>query len=414
MKVTGIKTYICDAYRTNWVFVKVLTDEGITGVGEATLEYREPTVVQAIKELERYLVGKDPHNIEAFWSQMYRDAYWRGGVVLMSALAGVEMALWDIKGKALGVPVYQLLGGKVRDSIKCYANAWFAGAKKPEEFATMAKIAVQNGFSGLKWDPFGKAFMHIEKKDLHEAIDCIAAVKDAVGDQVHLIIEGHGRFNVPTAVRIGNMLEPFDILWFEEPIPPDDKEGIAWVRKKIATPVSGGERLYSRWEYLDYLRMECADFWQPDVSHAGGISEVRKIAAMAEAHHIAVCPHNPSGPVANAASLQLAACMPNFFLLETTFRTARTSRPKRYASKTAKCSFPTNPVWAWTSTKTPSPNTPTRPTISATTKARLRTSAPKAKPSAVTFRRSRAVVGTKKGMGASHSFFLCKFFFDII
>ena len=317
MKVTGIKTYICDAYRTNWVFVKVLTDEGITGVGEATLEYREPTVVQAIKELERYLVGKDPHNIEAFWSQMYRDAYWRGGVVLMSALAGVEMALWDIKGKALGVPVYQLLGGKVRDSIKCYANAWFAGAKKPEEFATMAKIAVQNGFSGLKWDPFGKAFMHIEKKDLHEAIDCIAAVKDAVGDQVHLIIEGHGRFNVPTAVRIGNMLEPFDILWFEEPIPPDDKEGIAWVRKKIATPVSGGERLYSRWEYLDYLRMECADFWQPDVSHAGGISEVRKIAAMAEAHHIAVCPHNPSGPVANAASLQLAACMPNFILLET-------------------------------------------------------------------------------------------------
>lgn len=317
MKVTQIKTFICHAYRTNWVFVKVITDSGLYGVGEATLEYREPTVVQAIKELERYLVGKDPHNIEAFWHDAYRDAYWRGGVVLMSALAGVEMALWDIKGKALGVPVYQLLGGKVRDSVKCYANAWFAGAKKPEEFAQKAKIAVKNGFSGLKWDPFGKEYLNIDPKHLNEALDCIAAVKDAVGDQVHLIIEGHGRFNVPTAVRIGNALEKFGILWFEEPIPPDDKKGIAWVRSKIATSVSGGERLYSRFEYADYLRMECADFWQPDVSHAGGIMEVRKIAAMAESHYIPVCPHNPSGPVANAATLQLAACIPNFYLLET-------------------------------------------------------------------------------------------------
>ena len=317
MKVTQIKTFICHAYRTNWVFVKVITDSGLYGVGEATLEYREPTVVQAIKELERYLVGKDPHNIEAFWHDTYRDAYWRGGVVLMSALAGVEMALWDIKGKDLGVPVYQLLAGKVRDSVKCYANAWFAGAKKPEEFAQKAKIAVKNGFSGLKWDPFGKEYLNIDPKHLNDALDCIAAVKDAVGDQVHLIIEGHGRFNVPTAVRIGNALEKFGILWFEEPIPPDDKKGIAWVRSKIATPVSGGERLYSRFEYADYLRMECADFWQPDVSHAGGIMEVRKIAAMAESHYIPVCPHNPSGPVANAATLQLAACIPNFYLLET-------------------------------------------------------------------------------------------------
>ncbi len=317
MKVTAIKTFVCHAYRTNWVFVKVMTDSGLYGVGEATLEYREPTVVQAIMELERYLVGKDPHNIEAFWHDTCRDAYWRGGVVLMSALAGVEMALWDIKGKDLGVPVYKLLGGKVRDSVKCYANGWFAGAKTPEEFAEKAKIAVENGFSGLKWDPFGKAYLNIDPKSLNDALDCVAAVKDAVGDKVHLIIEGHGRFNVPTAVRIGNALEKFGILWFEEPIPPDDKKGIAWVRSKISTPVSGGERLYSRFEYADYLRMECADFWQPDVSHAGGIMEVRKIASMAEAHYIPVCPHNPSGPVANAATLQLAACTPNFYLLET-------------------------------------------------------------------------------------------------
>lgn len=317
MKITGIKTCICHAYRTNWVFVKVLTDSGIYGVGEATLEMRELTVEQAIKELERYIVGRNPHHIEAIVHDIYRDAYWRGGVVLMSALAGVEMALWDIKGKDLGVPVYQLLGGKVRDSVPCYANGWFAGAKQPEEFAQKAKIAVKAGFKALKWDPFGKEYMNISPVELKKALDCVAAVKEAVGDQVHLIIEGHGRFNVPTAIRIGHALKEFNILWFEEPIPPDDKAGIAWVRKKIDTPVSGGERLYSRYDFVDYLRMECADYWQPDVSHAGGIMELKKIASLAESHYIPICPHNPSGPIANAATLQLAACIPNFYLLET-------------------------------------------------------------------------------------------------
>ena len=317
MKITSIKTYLCHAYRTNWVFVKVFTDEGISGVGEATLEYKEHAVSAAIGELERALVGRDPRAIEAIWHDCYRDAYWRGGAVLMSALAGVEMALWDIKGKALGVPVYELLGGKIRDCVPCYANGWFAGSKTPEDFARCARAAVDAGFSGLKWDPFGSSYMNIDPKTLSSALDCVAAVKDAVGSRANLIIEGHGRFNVPTAVRIGNELGKFGILWFEEPVPPDDKQAIAWVRSKISTPVSGGERLYSRFEYADYLRMECADFWQPDVSHAGGIMEVKKIAAMAEAHHIPVCPHNPSGPVANAATLQLAACVQNFYLLET-------------------------------------------------------------------------------------------------
>ena len=317
MKITEIKTFLCHAYRTNWVFVKVMTDEGIYGVGEATLEYKEHAVISAIHELDRALVGKDASRIEALWHECYRDAYWRGGPVLMSALSGIEMALWDIKGKALGVPVYELLGGKIRDSVPCYANGWFAGSKTPEDFARCAKKAVEAGFSGLKWDPFGSAYMNIDPRGLNTALECVEAGKAAVGDKVHLIIEGHGRFNVPTAVRIGNELDNFGILWFEEPIPPDDKRGMAWVRAKIATPVSGGERLYSRFDYLDYLRMECADFWQPDVSHAGGIMEVKKIAAIAEAHHIPVCPHNPSGPVANAATLQLAACVQNFYLLET-------------------------------------------------------------------------------------------------
>ncbi len=316
MKITSIRTLICHAYRTNWVFVKVQTDSGLHGVGEATLEHRELTVAQAVRELERSLVGKDPHNIEALWHQVYRDAYWRGGAVLMSALSGVEMALWDIKGKALGVPVYQLLGGKVRDSVPCYANGWFAPAKTPDEFAAKARLAVQAGFRGLKWDPFGASYLEIDKRGLREALTCIEAVVSAVGPEVDILIEGHGRFNVPTAIRIAHALEDFDIHWFEEPIPPDNLEALAEVKLRTRVPIAAGERLYSRWDYQRFFTLRCADYAQPDVSHTGGIMEVKKIAAQAEANHIAICPHNPSGPVANAASLQLAACVPNFSVLE--------------------------------------------------------------------------------------------------
>lgn len=317
MKVTDIKTFICHCYRTNWVFCRVETDEGIYGLGEATLEYREPTVEQAILELKRYLVGKDAHDIEAFWHDTYRDAYWRGGPVLMSALSAVEIALWDIKGKALGVPVYQLLGGKVRDRVPCYANGWFAPAKTPDEFAAKARETVKAGFKGLKWDPFGSAWLTIGKKELRESIRCVQAVVEAVGDEIEILIEGHGRFNVPTAIRIAHALEDFDILWFEEPLPPDNLAGLAEVKRRVRVPIAAGERLYSRYDYREFFRLGCADFAQPDISHAGGIMELRKIAAMAECHHIPFCPHNPSGPVANAATLQLAACTPNFAFLET-------------------------------------------------------------------------------------------------
>lgn len=317
MKITAINTFICHCYRTNWVFVKVMTDEGLYGVGESTLEYRELTVAQAVKELERTLVGRDPHQIEAIWHQTYRDAYWRGGPVLMSALSGVEMALWDIKGKALGVPVYQLLGGKVRDSVPCYANGWFAPAKTPDEFAAKAREAVAAGFSGLKWDPFGAAYMEISKSALRESLRCVEAVVGAVGPEVEILIEGHGRFNVATAIRIAQALEEYDITWFEEPVPPDNLEALAEVKSRVRVPIAAGERLYSRWDYQRFFALRCADFAQPDVSHVGGIMEIKKIAAQAEANHLAICPHNPSGPVANAASLQLAACVPNFRVLET-------------------------------------------------------------------------------------------------
>lgn len=316
MKITAVKTFVCNAFRTNFVFVKIETDSDIHGWGEATLEYKEPTVVAAIHDLEYYLIGKDPQNIEAFRHDCYRDAYWRGGPVLMSALAGVEMALWDIKGKALGVPVYQLLGGKVRDAVPAYVNGWFSPAKTPEEFAEKVIQVRDNGFTACKWDPFGKAWLQISKKDLATAMECVRQVAAAAGNDVDLLIEGHGRFDIPTAVKIARQLEEFDIFWFEEPIPPDDKEGLAEVKRRSRVPIAAGERLYNRYEYRQFFDLSCSDYIQPDISHAGGLMELRFLGAEAEARHIGFCPHNPSGPVANAATLQLAACVPNFVKLE--------------------------------------------------------------------------------------------------
>ncbi len=317
MKITAVESYVCHCYRANWVFVRLVTDSGLYGIGEATLEMREPTVAEAVRELERHLIGRDPHDVEAIWHEAYRDSYWRGGPVLMTALSGVEMALWDLKGKDLGVPVWQLLGGKVRDRVPCYANGWFSPAKTPDEFAEKARAAVAQGFQGLKWDPFGKAYRTISKPELRQALACVQAVAEAAGPEVNILVEGHGRFDVPTAIRIAHALADFDVTWFEEPVMPDYPAGMAEVVRRSSVPIAGGERLYSRWDARTYLELGCADILQPDVSHVGGVGELKKIAAMAETYSRMVCPHNPIGPVANAATLHLAACVPNFWLLET-------------------------------------------------------------------------------------------------
>jgi galactonate dehydratase len=316
MKITDIKTFTIYCFRTNWVFVKVYTDEGITGLGEATLEYKENAVEGAVNDIKRYLIGKNPLDIELHYHNIYRDAYWRGGAVLMSALSAIESCLWDINGKSLGVPVYRLLGGKFNDKVKIYVNGWFAGAKTPEEFAEKAKEVVKRGIKAMKWDPFGKAYMNITHQELDNALKCIAAVREAVGDSIDLLIEGHGRFNIPTAVKIAKELEPFKPMFFEEPVPPDNLEALAEVKKKSPVAIAAGERLYTRYAYKNMFENRAADYIQPDISHSGGIMELRKIAAMAEAYYIPFAPHNPSGPVANAATLQLAACTPNFCILE--------------------------------------------------------------------------------------------------
>ena len=316
MKVTDIKTFVVDCFRTNWIFVKVYTDEGIDGVGEGTLEYKEKALVGAVEHIKSYLVGKDPRQIEKHFHDIYRDAYWRGGAVLMSALSAVEMALWDILGKSLSVPVYQLLGGKVNDDCRIYINGWFAGAKTPEEFGAKAKEAVKRGVTAMKWDPFGKNYLQISNKDLDTALKCIAEVRSAVGNEVDLLIEGHGRFDVPTGIKIAQELEQFKVMWFEEPVPPNNLEALKAVRDKSPVAISAGERLYTRFDYNELFKIRACDYIQPDVSHAGGIMELKKIAAAAETHYIPFAPHNPSGPVANAATLQLAACCPNFCILE--------------------------------------------------------------------------------------------------
>lgn len=317
MKITAVEPLLCHAYRCNWLFVKISTDAGIHGVGEGTLEYREETVATALREMERTLVGKDPRCIEALWHEQFRDVYFRGGPVYLSALSAVEMALWDILGKSLNTPVYQLLGGKVRETVPCYANGWFAGSKTPEDFARCARLTVEAGYAGLKWDPFGSTYLRISPREFHAALECVEAVHAEVKGRADLLIEGHGRFDIPAAVSIARELARFEVAWFEEPLPPGNLSALAEVKQRSPVPIAAGERLYSRWDWQDFFRLRPADFIQPDVTHVGGIAELKKIAAQAEANFLPVCPHNPSGPVANAATLQLAACIPNFYLLET-------------------------------------------------------------------------------------------------
>ena len=316
MKIVDIKTFVVYAYRVNFVFLKVYTDEGIVGLGEGTLDTKENALLGAIEDLRPLIIGKNPMNIEKLMHDLYRDSYWRIGVVLQSALSMLEMALWDICGKYFNTPVMNLLGGQFRDEIKMYANGWFAGAKTPDDFGQKAKEAVAVGIRALKWDPFGKSYMYMERADFHRAIDCVAAVRDAVGPDIDLLIEAHGRFDVSTAVEIAQALRPYDPMFMEEPVPPDNLDALAAVHKKSPIPIAAGERLYSIRSFHEFLTKGCADFAQIDVSHCGGIMALKKMAAMAEACYVALAPHNPSGPVANAASLQLAGNLPNWRILE--------------------------------------------------------------------------------------------------
>ncbi len=317
MKITGLKTFVANVQRTNLVFVKLYTDAGHEGVGEATLEWKTLTVVAALEELERVLVGRDPFASDAIIEQLHRDSYWRTGAVFRTALGAIDAALLDIKGKALGVPVYELLGGRFRDRVKCYANHWYFGAQTPEQYADLARKAVAMGYGALKWDPFDAADLEMSRAERTKTIDIVAAVREAVGPDVELMLDVHGRLNVPTAIAMCKALEPYDLTWVEEPTPPENIDALAQVRRASNVPIAAGERWYEPARFLEALQKEAVDILQPDVSHAGGLAETKRIAHMAHANLIPVAPHNPVGPVMNAMTLHTAVAIPNFTLFET-------------------------------------------------------------------------------------------------
>ncbi len=324
MKITDLKVFHMAGGHANWIFVKLYTDVGLTGVGESSMERHDPLLIRALESFRDFLIGKDPHRIELIWNSLYKQTFWYGQLIQLAALSGVEQALWDIKGQALGVPVHELLGGRLRDRVRAYANAWaFQGVvtetkdeDTPESVARQAEAMVERGFTAMKWDPFRDGGQVISRSEENYALESVQAVREAVGPDIDLLIECHGRFNMWSAIRIAHKLEPLDPFFYEEPIPPDNIDAMAEVQRAIRIPVATGERLYTRWDFRPLLEKQAARIIQPDICHAGGILELKKIAAMAETYYVSVQPHNSNGPLSTVASLHLDACIPNVQIQE--------------------------------------------------------------------------------------------------
>ena len=310
MKITGLATFIVPP---RWCFLKIETDEGVSGWGEPVVEGRAHTVAAAVDELADYLVGKDPRLIEDHWTVMYRGGFYRGGAVHMSAIAGIDQALWDIKGKALGVPVHALLGGQLRDRIRVYS--WIGG-DRPGDTARMAQDCAERGFTAVKMN--GTEELRIV--DTHDKVDAVLtrvqAIRDALGPNFGIGVDFHGRVHRPMAKVLAKELEPFKLMFIEEPVLSEHAEALKEIANHCSTPIALGERLFSRWDFKRILQEGYVDIIQPDPSHSGGITETRKIAAMAEAYDVAVALHCPLGPIALAANLQLDAVCYNAFIQE--------------------------------------------------------------------------------------------------
>ncbi|CAM3376986.1 galactonate dehydratase [Paracidovorax anthurii] len=310
MKITRLTTFLVPP---RWCFLKIETDEGLVGWGEPILEGRAHTVAAAVEELGDYLIGKDPRHIEDHWTVLYRGGFYRGGGVHMSALAGIDQALWDIKGKALGVPVSELLGGNVRDRIRVYS--WIGG-DRPGETARQARDAVARGFTAVKMNGT-EELQYVDSFDkVERCLQNVAAVREAVGPHVGIGVDFHGRVHRPMAKILIKELEPYRLMFIEEPVLSEHGEALKEVARLSSTPIALGERLYSRWDFKRVLSEGCVDIIQPDPSHAGGITETRKIASMAEAYDVALALHCPLGPIALAANLQIDAVCYNAFIQE--------------------------------------------------------------------------------------------------
>lgn len=329
MKITRLRTLVANENPErggrNWTVVFVETDEGITGIGDATLEDKEQTVIAAVSDYEPYLIGEDPTRIEWLWQRMYRHGFWRAGVALLTAISAIEHALWDINGKILGVPVYRLLGGACRDRVRLYTHFGPSQSLGNEPAADSIKSAIDNarriveeeGFTALKTGPFPRQEAVDEREWIDHAVRLADAFRQAFGSKVDLMYDCHGRPRPAVALRLARALEPYNLLFLEELVPPDNIEAMRKVSEaRPSVDIATGERLFTKWGFRELLEKQIVDIIQPDPAHDGGILETRKIAAMAESYYVQVAPHNPYGPVATAVGIHLGACIPNFLILE--------------------------------------------------------------------------------------------------
>jgi galactonate dehydratase len=316
VKITRFETFLTNAGLRNYLFLRLHTDTGLTGIGEATLEWQEKTVQTLAHEwVEGRILGRDPFDVESVIGGMIRDQY-QGGSTVMTAISGVEIALWDIIGKACKQPVYRLLGGRCQPRLPAYANGWYGGARAPREYAERGREAVGRGYRALKFDPFGTAWKDMTAEESEAAVERVAAVREAVGPAVGLMIEFHGRLSAGSAVDMIRRLERFAPTWCEEPVVPESLDLLAEVKRSVPSPIAAGERFYTLADFYRLIALRAADVVQMDLAHCGGLWCGKKIAAMAAVQDLRVAPHCSVGPVALAACLHFDVSTPNFMIQE--------------------------------------------------------------------------------------------------
>lgn len=326
MRITKIETHVCNARMRNWIFVKVLTDTpGLWGWGEATLEWHTRSVVGAIADLEPLLIGEDPTRIEYLWQIMYRQHFWHGnGIVRGTAISGIDIALWDILGKVHGVPCHKLWGGPVRDYVRLYSHL---GGGKMEEFyqtdpadasrfAELAQKSVAEGFTAFKTMAVPETMPLEGLAPVRYAEKCVAAMREAVGEGIDIMVDCHARPSPRMGHLFAEALEPYGLYWFEEPCWPETVDDIASIQRAVRTPIATGERLVGIHAFRELLEKRACSVIQPDITHCGGLSEARRIAALADAYRVSLAPHNPQGPVSTAASLELGFATPSYLICE--------------------------------------------------------------------------------------------------
>ena len=317
MKIADMQVLVMGTSWRNLTYLKLVTDDGYEGIAEVRINNRTEALsgyLEGIKK--RHVLGSDPFNIEDLVLRLSRNDYGRVGEIVGAGISLVEIACWDIVGKVTGQPIYKLLGGACRDRIKAYANGWYRVERTPEEFHAAAKAVVEKGYRALKFDPFGAGYYEMDRDEKLRSISLVEAVRDAVGEDVEILIEMHGRFSPAVAIEISRELERFEPSWVEEPVPPDNLDALAKAAAKIRLPVATGERLHTKFEFRRLFQTGAVDIVQPDITLMGGILETKKVAAMADAHYVLVAPHNVGGPVSTAAALHLAACTTNFKIQE--------------------------------------------------------------------------------------------------